>query len=322
MELGYMLSSEEHPPGDLIAAAAAAEEAGFTFAMISDHYNPWIDRQGQSPFVWAVIGGLAQVTERIRIGTGVTCPTIRIHPAIVAQAAATAACMLPGRFFLGVGSGERVNEHVVDGPWPAPDARLEMLEEAIGIIRDLWEGDLTTFRGTHFTVEQGRLYTLPDMPPPLYVAATGSRSVSVAAKAGDGLITTSPDAQLVRSFHDAGGRGPRLGKLTVCWDQDPERARRTAHEIWPNIAIPGPVGAELPLPRDFEQITSLLTSEEVCSRVVCGDDPEEHLAAIRGYADAGFDHLVVHQVGPRQEGFLHFYRDRILPEAVDLEAAA
>jgi G6PDH family F420-dependent oxidoreductase len=215
LEVGYALSSEERSPRQLIELAKRAEETGFSFAMISDHYHPWIDRQGQSPFVWAVVGAIAEATERLRLGTGVTCPIQRIHPAIVAQAAATAAAMMPGRFFLGVGSGENLNEHVVGGRWPSPPIRLEMLEEAIEILRLLWQGDFQSFRGRYFEVDNARVYTLPDQPIPVFVAA----------------------------------------------------------------------GA-----------------------------PEPHVARLREFADAGFDHVSVHQVGPHQEGFFRFYAERVLPE--------
>src|ERR671933_2624347 len=211
MEVGYAISSEEHSPRDLVANARAAEDAGFTFGLISDHYHPWIDAQGHSAFVWSVIGGIAQVTERFRIGTGVTCPLIRIHPAIVAHAAATCACLMPGRFFLGVGTGEHLNEHVLGDRWPAPDERLEMLEEAVELIRLLWQGGYQTHRGKHYTVEQARLYTLPDEPPPIVVAAAQPNAAKLAGEKGDGYMNTSPDREIVQRFEDAGGRGPRYG---------------------------------------------------------------------------------------------------------------
>src|SRR5918992_1400453 len=195
VDVGYALSSEEHSPNDLVRYARRAEEAGFTFALISDHYHPWIDRQGHSSFVWNVIGGIAQATERLRLGTRVTCPTIRIHPAIVAQAAATAAALMPGRFFLGVGSGENLNEHVVGERWPPLAVRLEMLEEAIEAIRELWTGKLVSHRGKHYTIENARLYTLPDEPPPLVVAAAGPNAAELAGRMGDGLVGVSPQAE-------------------------------------------------------------------------------------------------------------------------------
>src|SRR5688500_17448288 len=206
-EIGYALSSEEHSPTDLVRHARLAEEAGFTFALISDHYHPWIDRQGHSPFVWGVIGGISQQTERLVLGTGVTCPTICIHPAIIAHAAATAAAMMPGRFFLGVGSGENLNEHILGDQWPPVDVRLEMLEEAIEVIRLLWEGGLQSHYGEHFVVENARLYTLPDEPPPIHVAASGEKAAELAGRVGDGLIATSPEEATLKAFRAGGGDG-------------------------------------------------------------------------------------------------------------------
>jgi coenzyme F420-dependent glucose-6-phosphate dehydrogenase len=314
-ELGYALSCEEHAPNDLVRNARRAEEAGFAFALISDHYHPWVDRQGHSPFVWSVIGGIAQATQRIRLGTGVTCPTIRIHPAIVAQAAATSAAMMPGRFFLGVGSGENLNEHITGGFWPAADVRQEMLEEAIEVCRTLWKGGYQDHRGRYFTVENARIYTLPDPLPEIMVAAAGPKAAELAGRRGDGLISTSPDAELVKSFDRAGGSGkPRFGQLTVCWAADEATARRTAHEWWPNAAIPGELGQELPLPRHFEQAAQTVREEDVAKSVVCGPDPQKHIAEIRKYVDAGFDHVYIHQVGPNQEGFFGFYQREILPQ--------
>src|SRR6266480_606206 len=195
MEIGYALASEEHGPNDLVRNARAAEEAGFTFALISDHFHPWVDTQGQSPFVWSVIGAIAQATERLELGTGLTCPTTRIHPAIIAHAAATVAAMMPGRFFLGVGTGENLNEHVTGARWPLPWERLEMLEEAVDVIRKLWSGEEITHRGEHYTVEEARLYTLPDERPEIYVAASKPQAAELAGRIGDGLISTAPNEE-------------------------------------------------------------------------------------------------------------------------------
>jgi G6PDH family F420-dependent oxidoreductase len=235
-EYGYNLSAEEHSPGDLVANAARAEQAGFTFALVSDHFHPWIDRQGNSAFVWNVVGAIAATTERLALGTGVTCPLIRIHPAIVAHAAATSATMMPGRFFLGVGTGENLNEHVLGDKWPTPDERLDMLEEAIVLMRRLWEGGYQTFRGEHYLVEQARLYTLPDEPPPIMVAAAAEQAAELAGRLGDGLITTSPDEEVVKSFKDVGSDGPLFGKVTTCWAKSKEEATQTA---WSRSSGPG-----------------------------------------------------------------------------------
>jgi coenzyme F420-dependent glucose-6-phosphate dehydrogenase len=313
-EIGYALSCEEHPPNDLVRHARLAEDAGFTFALVSDHFHPWIEAQGHSPFVWSVLGGIAQATESLRVGTGVTCPLIRIHPAIVAQAAATTAAMMPGRFFLGVGTGENLNEHVLGDRWPSPDERVDMLEEAIEVIRLLWQGGTQTHRGRHYTVEGARLYTLPDETPPLMVAAVKPRAAKVAATAGDGLISVAPDAELVDLFESEGGAGkPKIGMVHVCWAESEREARRTAFEVWPNAAITGALGQELPLPEHFEQAAQMVTEEDVAEKVVCGPDAEAHLNEINAYAEAGFDHVYVHQIGPDQEGFIRFYADEIVP---------
>jgi coenzyme F420-dependent glucose-6-phosphate dehydrogenase len=322
VELGWTLSSEEHPPNRLVEIARLAEDAGFGFAVVSDHYHPWIDRQGQSPFVWSVVGGVAHATERIRLGTGVTCPTIRIHPAIVAQAAATSAAMLPGRFFLGVGSGENLNEHVVAPRWPSAAVRLDMLEEAIEVIRELWEGKLVSHRGTHFEVENARLYTLPDEPPPIYVAGSGDKSASLAASQGDGLIGTAPTKEFIQSYRDAGGDGPRYGQLHVCWAEREDQARKTALEVWPNVAIPGELSQELPQPQHFEEAAQTITEEMVAELVPCGPDPETHLAQLRKFVDAGYDHVFVHQIGDDQEQAIDFYRREIMPRLDQLGGGA
>jgi G6PDH family F420-dependent oxidoreductase len=313
-ELGYALSSEEHPPNDLVRYAGAAEDAGFTFALVSDHYHPWIDRQGHSPFVWSVIGGIAQTTERLRLGTGVTCPTIRIHPAIIAQAAATSAAMMPGRFFLGLGSGENLNEHVLGDRWPLADERLELLEEAIEVIRLLWQGGYQTYRGSRYRVEKARIYTLPDELPPIAVAASGPVAARLAGRVGDALISVAPDEELIDAFDETGGeRKPRYGQVTVCWAESEEGARRTAYEWWPNAALKGDLSQELALPEQFEEAAEMVTEDDVAEQIACGPDPERHLELIRKFDDAGFDHVYVHQVGPDQDGFFRFYREQILP---------
>jgi G6PDH family F420-dependent oxidoreductase len=313
VELGYALSSEEHAPRDLVRHAVAAEEAGFTFALISDHFHPWTDQQGQSPFVWSVVGAIAGATERLRLGTGVTCPTMRIHPAVIAQAAATSALLMPDRFFLGVGTGENLNEHVLGLRWPNPEERLEMLEEAVGLIRELWQGGLVTHRGRHYTVSQARLYSVPDEPPPIAVAAAAPEAAELAGRIGDAFVSTSPDAELVAKFEAAGGGGkPRYAQLTVCWAETEREAIETAHRWWPNAALGGELGQELPLPRHFEQAAETLSPEQVAEKVICGPDADRHRDAIREFEDTGFDHVYVHQVGPDQDGFMRFYEREVL----------
>jgi coenzyme F420-dependent glucose-6-phosphate dehydrogenase len=319
MEIGYALSSEEHPPLDLVRDARRAEEVGFEFALVSDHFHPWIDRQGHSPFVWGVIGAVAASTKRLRLGTGVTCPTIRIHPALVAQAAATAGALMPGRFFLGVGTGENLNEHILGDRWPSPDERQEMLTEAVAIIRGLWEGGLFSFDGAHYTVDRARIYTLPDEQVPIVVAASGTEAARLAGELGDGLVSTAPKQELVETFLEAGGNGPRYGQLTVCWAKSEVDARRTALEWWPNAGLKGPLSQELALPSHFEAASSMVTEDEIAEQIPCGPDLDSHLEQIQSFADAGFDHVYVHQIGPDQGGFLDVYRD-VLVEARKLKA--
>jgi coenzyme F420-dependent glucose-6-phosphate dehydrogenase len=312
-QIGYALSSEEHRPNDLVAAARQAEEAGFSFALVSDHFHPWLDTQGQSPFVWSVLGALANATERMTFGTGVTCPLQRTHPAIIAQAAATVADMMPGRFFLGVGTGERLNEHILGDPWPAVETRLAMLEEAVDLIRELWRGELTTRRGRYYTVDTARIYTLPERLPPIHVAAGGALAARTAARIGDGLISTSPEREIVETYQTSGGDGPRFGQLTVCWARDEQEARRTALQNWSTAALRGQVSQELALPSHFEALASTVTDDQIAESVICGPDPEAHRTAVGRYLDAGFDHVYVHQVGPDQTGFIDFYAREILP---------
>jgi G6PDH family F420-dependent oxidoreductase len=310
---GYALACEEHPPLDLVRNAQRAEESGFAFASISDHYHPWIGAQGHSAFVWSVVGGIAATTERLELGIGVTCPLVRVHPAVVAHASATAACMLPGRFFLGVGTGEALNEHVLGDRWPPPDVRLDMLEEAIGVVRRLWEGGTVDHHGRHYTVENARLYDVPTEPPPLIVSAFGPAAVQVAARLGDGFWATSPQKETLDAYAEAGGSGPRYGEVTLCWAEDEPTARRTAHERWPNAALKGQLSQDLPTPTHFEQASQMVTEDEVASTVPCGPDPEAVVESIRQYEDAGYTHLYLHQVGPDQEGFFRFWEKELAP---------
>lgn len=321
VNLGFSLSSEEFGPRDLVRIATSAEEAGFEYALISDHFHPWIDEQGQSPFVWVVIGAIAQATEQLRLGTGVTCPIIRMHPALVAQAAATAADMMPGRFFLGVGTGEYLNEHIVGPKWPSYSERQEMLKEAVSLIRELWQGELVTRRGEHFVVENARIYTLPEELPAIYVAAAGPESAGAAAEIGDGLIGTSPDKELIEEFEEAGGNSkPRYGQMTVCWARTEKKAKETALKYWATGAVPGTVKNELALPSAQKSAAKFVREDDIAKDVICGPDPEMHLKEIRKFADAGFDHVYVHQVGPDQQECIRFYQKEIFP-AIQRKAA-
>jgi G6PDH family F420-dependent oxidoreductase len=314
--LGYALSSEEHGPDDLVEYASRAEAVGFDFAMLSDHFHPWISKQGHSPFVWSTLGGIARETDTLQVGTGVTCPTIRTHPAIIAQAAATTADMFDGRFELGVGTGENLNEHVHGDRWPEHDVRLEMLVEAVAVIRELWTGENVSHHGEHYTVENAKLFTLPEESPSINVAAGGPETAEVAGRIGDGLVGTSPESEVVDRFRSAGeaGDGPTYGQLTICYAETEAEAKEIAHEWWPNSGLPGELGQELPTPKHFEQAVQTLDEDEATENVVCGSDPQAHVEGLQQFVDAGFDHVYVHQVGPNQSEFFEFYEEEVIPQ--------
>ena len=314
VRMGYALSSEEHPSRALVDQARMAEEAGFSFAMISDHFHPWTSKQGQSPFVWSVLGAIAASTERLVVGTGVTCPLIRTHPVVIAHAAATMATLMPGRFVLGLGTGENLNEHVTGERWPSASERREMLEEAVGLIRELWKGELTEWDGRSYHVVDARIYTLPDEPPPIVIAASGPKTAAMAGRIGDGLVGTAPDEGSISAFDGAGGGGkPKYAQVTVCWAPSEAEAVRTAMEYWPQGAVRGELTQELPLPRHFEQAVEIVREDDVTEAIVCGPDLERYAERIQRYVDAGFDHVYLHQVGPDQAGFIRFAREELLP---------
>src|SRR3954463_14144921 len=282
MKIGYFLSCEERDPRALIELARRAEQAGFHALWISDHFHPWNDEQGHSAVVWSVIGALAEATS-LPVATAVTCPTIRIHPAIIAQAAATSAVLHQGRFALGVGSGEALNEHVLGTHWPEADVRLEMLEEAVEVMRTLWSGGQRTHRSRHYTVENARIYDLPDTPPPVLVSGFGPKAVRLAARIGDGFVTTSPDQESIELYRSEGGKGPVHAGTKVCFMADEDEARRTAHRLWPNEALPGELAQILPTPSHFEQAVSLVEPEMLSAPV--GPDLDVHAKSLQEYAD-------------------------------------
>jgi G6PDH family F420-dependent oxidoreductase len=314
LRLGYFLSSEEWGPSELVEQARLARAAGFDRLWISDHYHPWNDAQGHSPFVWSTIAAIATAVPGMTVTTAVTCPTLRIHPAVIAQAAATSAVLLDGRFCLGVGSGEALNEHIFGDAWPDADERLDMLDEAIGLIRLLWQGGSRSHRGSHYRVSNARIYDLPEVPPPILVSGFGPKAVKLAARVGDGFVTVQPDANSVAQFRGGGG-GDKLvqGGTKVCWGETERRARATAHRLWPNEALPGELAQVLPTPQHFEQAAGLVTEEMIGEAVVCGPDLDRHLEHIAEYERAGFDELYVNQIGPDQEGFFAAYREEVLP---------
>ncbi|GAA2171098.1 LLM class F420-dependent oxidoreductase [Actinomadura napierensis] len=310
---GYFLSSEEHAPGELVRQARLAQEAGFEALWISDHFHPWLDEQGQASFVWSVIGAISQATS-LPVGTAVTCPLVRTHPAIVAQAAATSALLTGGRFTLGVGTGEFLNEHIVDSRWPPAAERMDMLEEAVELMRRLFTGKLVTHRGDHYRLDTARLYSVPDEPPPIYMSGFGNKAATLAGRIADGFICMMPEADLVKVFRDSGGEGKRVqGGLKACWAADEAQARRTALRLWASDYLPGEANQLLPQPRQFRQLAQLVTEDMVAERVPCGPDPEVHARALRAYVDAGYEDVFVTQIGPDQDGFFDFYSREVLP---------
>jgi G6PDH family F420-dependent oxidoreductase len=312
--IGYFLSSEEHTGSELVTAAAAAERAGFTKASISDHYHPWLPEQGNNPFVWSVLGALAEATRDLEITTAVVCPTVRIHPAIVAQASATAQQLLGGRLRLGVGTGEALNEHITGRHWPSPGVRVDMLAEAVDIIRRLWSGQTVNHHGPHYTVENARLWTLPDAPPPVLMSAFGPSSSALAVRVAEGFYAPRPDKMALDRYREHGGKGPAVGMVKVCYDQDEERAVATAHAMWRHELIPGRAAQELPSTTHFHEMASIVTPAMVAERYACGPSLDQHLAAIQRYVDAGFDEVHVVQIGPRQQEMIDFYAQHVLPE--------
>jgi G6PDH family F420-dependent oxidoreductase len=314
MRIGYFLSCEEYGPLELVEQARLAQAAGLDRLWISDHYHPWNDEQGQSPFVWSVIGALATATPGMHVTTGVTCPTVRIHPAVLAQAAATSAVLLEGRFKFGVGSGEALNEHILGDGWPEADIRLEMLEEAIEVMRGLWEGGQYSHYGTHYAVENARIYTLPETPPDVLISGFGPKAVDLAARIGDGYCSVMPDAELVDRFKQGGGAGKLVqGGTKLCYGPDEQECVKTVHRLWPNEALGGELPQILPTPAHFEQACELVTEEMIAESVPCGPDVDKIVDAFQEYADAGYDELYVQQIGTRQKEFFEVLEREILP---------
>jgi G6PDH family F420-dependent oxidoreductase len=318
MKLGYFLSCEEWGPHDLVAQAARAKEAGFHALWISDHFHPWNDEQGHSPFVWSAIGAIATAVPGMHVTTAVTCPTVRTHPAIIAHAAATSAVLLRGEFSLGLGTGEALNEHILGDRWPEAAERREMLEEAVEVIRRLWQGGVQSHRGRHYRVEHARIYDLPDTPPQIIVSGFGPKAVDMAARIGDGFCTVGPDADSVKQFRSAARDGAVVqGGLKVCFGADEAEAKRTVHRLWPNEALPGELSQILPTPAHFEQASQLVDEETASEDVPCGPDLDKHLEAIQAYAEAGFDELFVNQIGPDQDAFFRAYQEQVIPRFRD-----
>ncbi|MCA9858200.1 MAG: TIGR03557 family F420-dependent LLM class oxidoreductase [Thermomicrobiales bacterium] len=313
--IGYSLMTEQRSPVDIVADAQLAEQAGFDFATISDHYHPWIEAQGHSGFCWSMLGAISQVTSRLPVTTYVTAPIIRYHPAVIAQAAATMATLMPERFRLGLGSGENLNEHVVGGGFPANDVRQEILEEAVEIIRELWQGDYVTYRGQHFDVERARVFDLPDRLPDIGIAAGGPQAAELAASAGDFLITTVPDPKLIQTYEKAAGPGHAIvGQTPVCWAQDEQGARKTAHKLQGWTVAGWKVQTELVDPESFQEIADQTTEEQVAETVPSGPDLDQIVDAVKQYVDAGFTEIAITQVGPDQQGFCDIFHNELGPK--------
>jgi G6PDH family F420-dependent oxidoreductase len=318
MKIGYFLSCEEFGPRELVRQAKLAEEAGFEALWISDHYHPWNDEQGESAFVWSVIGALADAVS-LPVTTAVTCPTLRIHPAVMAQAAATSAALLGnGRFTFGVGSGEALNEHILGDHWPEADTRLSMLEEAIEICRELWTGEQVSHDGQHYLVENARIYTLPDEPPPIYVSGFGPKAIDLAARIGDGFCTVGPKGDDIQRFRDNGGGDKTVqAGAKVCFGDDKAECVKTVHRLWPNEALPGELAQILPTPAHFEQAAELVTEEMIEESVPCGPDLDEHVENLTQFKEAGADELYVGQIGSNHDAFFKAYGETVLPRLAD-----
>ena len=312
MRFGYFLSCEEYTPAQLVEQARLAEEAGFEALWISDHFHPWNDAQGQSPFVWSVIGAISEATD-LPVTTAVTCPTVRTHPAVIAQAAATSAVMLGGKFTLGVGSGEALNEHILGDPWPTAPKRLDMLEEAVEVIRSLWTGDVVRHDGRFYTVDSARIYTLPDEPPPIYISGFGPQATALAARIGDGYITTSPDTELLGQFREqSGGKPAQIGQK-ACWAPTHDEGVEIAHRLWSNSGLPGELAQVLPSPQHFEQASELVTTEMTADSVTCGPDVDAHVEALLPAVEAGFEEVYVANMGPHYADMIAAYGEHVLP---------
>lgn len=306
-KIGYKLMAEEHGPAALVRNTARAEQAGFDFAAISDHFFPWLEDQGHSPFAWTVLGAAAQATSHIGLMTAVTCPIMRYHPAIVAQGAATLAVLSGDRFVLGLGAGERLNEHIIGEGWPGLGERHERLSEAYDIIRGLLDGSLTNYRGKYFSLDDAKLFDRPDRAPEIVGAAGGPEAARLAGRKADGLITTMPDADLIEAFKSTGGSGPLYAEVPLCYAASENKAREIAHRYHRWSLAGGPVMPELPDPETFDAASLHIRPEDVAKEVSLGPSPEAHLKSIREYIDAGYDHLILTQIGPEQEAFFVFF---------------
>ncbi|MBR7829129.1 LLM class F420-dependent oxidoreductase [Actinospica sp. MGRD01-02] len=318
--IGYTMMCEQSGPRALVNDLVGAEKAGFDFSVASDHYFPWLEEQGHSPYVWSVLGAAAQATERIPLMTYVTCPTMRYHPAVVAQKAATVQLLSEGRFRLGLGSGENLNEHVAAAEWPSAATRQDMLAEAVEIIGALFDGGYVNHRGRHFQVGSARLWDLPEKRVPIGMAVSGPRSSRLAGQHADFAIAVEPERGLLEDFDRRGGAGkPRVGQLPVCFDTDREAAVARAHAQFRWFGGGWKVNAELPGPAAFDAASQFVTPQNVAESIPCGPDVEPFVKAVREYADAGFTEIALVQIGgEHQRPFLEWAEKELLPALREL----
>ncbi|MEP9384760.1 TIGR03557 family F420-dependent LLM class oxidoreductase [Nocardioides sp. KR10-350] len=310
--IGYFLSTEEFSPQQLLEQAVLAEQAGFEALWISDHFHPWNDEQGQSAFVWEVIGALSQIC-RLPVMTAVTCPTMRISPVVTAQAAATAAVMHEGRFRLGVGTGEALNEHIHGDAWPRAAVRREMLRESVELMRRLWTGEVVDFDGRFYTADNARIYTLPDAPPEVWVSGFGPEATELAGEIGDGYVTTSPDEELLRLFRDTSGGKPACAGFKAAYAPTEEEGVEHAHRLWGTSGLPGELAQVLSTPQHFEQAAQLVTPDMTRESLVCGPDVSRHVESFKPYVDAGFEEVYVAAIGPHYRDMITTFGKEVLP---------
>ncbi|MFC3502682.1 TIGR03557 family F420-dependent LLM class oxidoreductase [Micromonospora krabiensis] len=307
MRIGYKLATEGYGPKEIIRQAVRAEQAGFDFVEMSDHYHPWLETQGHSAFTWSLLGSIAAQTTTLGLATGVTCPSLRYHPAIIAQAAATMALISDGRFTLGVGAGERLNEHVVGQGFPSVRGRHERLREALEIIRLLWRGGYQSYEGRHLQLEDARVFDLPETLPVIAVAASGHDSAALAAELGDGLFATEPEPAIVERYRAAGGQGPRYAEVPMAWATDEQQAVQAVLQTSRWLVTGWKVMSELPNPVNFDAASAHVEEKHIRQLVSIGPDAQPHVAKVRGYLEAGFDHIVLQNAGPDPDGFLDFF---------------
>jgi len=315
-DFGYTMMCEQSRPDQLVRDVRRAEEAGFDFSVISDHYQPWLSEQGHSGYAWSILGAAAQATESIPLMTYVTCPSLRYHPAIVAQKAATMQILSGNRFRLGLGSGENLNEHVVGKRWPAVGVRHELLSEAVDVISGLFDGESSfNYRGNHFDVESAKLWDLPDERVPIGIAVSGRDSCRLAGGKADLMVATEPKAELGEMFDAAGGKGKaRVGQIALAYDVDRDAAVRRAHQQFRWFGLGWKVNADLPGPPSFEGATQFVTPEQVAAQLACGPDVEEHVERIKPFLEAGFTEVALVQIGgDHQDQFIAWAEKELLP---------